>query len=102
MRQIVKWKTITSFNIYGEPYQDDFPSIIEIHYRGNLIPRILDMPRKEPIYFYDAVKWAEKEYMRCIDVMAVKASKFYLDYFVEWISEMGHHIELTGDEFDSY
>ena len=25
---------------------------------------------------------------------------WYSEHFVEWISSLGYHIELTGDEFD--
>lgn len=27
---------------------------------------------------------------------------WYSCNFVEWLSEIGHHIELTGDEFDMF
>ena len=96
----VKWKTLRTKNIYGEPIDMEFPYLIETCYSGSLISQILKMPKKKPIAFEQAVRIAERQYSDSdISTEHHKMVKC-TEYFIEFISEQGYHIELTGDEFE--
>lgn len=64
------------------------------------------MEKKQSIELLQAAHLAEEKFEE-----ARKEGRFghkpgecfwYLDHFVEWISGLGYHIELTGDEFEPY
>lgn len=105
VKHILIWKPVKCTNAFGEKVLVPLPESISIHYRGTLLTKILSMPPKQPISFSDAIHLvAEKQ------IEALKAGRggpehghlsWYTNNFVEWISELGYHIELTGDEFES-
>ncbi len=82
------------------------PDLIASSYRGSLSHHILSMPLKNPMSFETAILMVSDEFSR-----AVKARKcgyepgechWYYKNFVQWISDKGWHIELTGDEFELF
>jgi len=96
----IKWKTFRSKNIYGEPIDTEFPYLIDLNYKGALISQITKMKKKWPITFELAVRLASEKYNKS-EFGSKPGQKFwYSDNFVEFISELGYHIELTGDEFE--
>lgn len=105
-RQFLYWKPVWEKNVRGEDFLSNVPDIIANRYRGTLLERILNMAPKHPISFELAAKLAGKRFFE-----ASRAHRFgyeqgechwYFNNFVEWISEQGYHIDLTGDEFEPY
>ncbi len=101
---IVNWKTITCQNIFGENYESRIPQIVDSVTRRTLLTNILSMAKKNPISLAVATKMINEKQDE-----AFSGRKFgnipghlhwYLYNFVNWISEQGYHIELTGDEFE--
>lgn len=64
------------------------------------------MPKKELITFDDAVRLLNAKQSECFNAGSFGDSPgqygWYDLHFVSWISSLGYHIELTGDEFESY
>lgn len=78
------------------------PNLIAIAYRGELIDKILAMPRKTPITYEHAVLLASQGFGNALraeiaDGQPRDTFRFHRK-FLEFISELGFHIELTGDE----
>lgn len=103
---IVKWKAIKCKNRLGNDVRLGVPEIVDVRNRGTLLSRVLSMPEKTPISFELAI-------MKLIEKQREKfdAGRFgdepgrygwYCLNFVDWISLQGFHIELTGDEFETY
>lgn len=99
-KQFVKWHTISIKNRKGEYCESDFPDLIDRVYHGELVSRILSMPPKKPIGFEDAIRKAESKWFAAIFGGRMDDAQIYLQQFVEWISDRGYHIVLTGDEFE--
>ncbi len=84
---------------------DALPSLVASYYKGELIDQILRMEMKTPLLLHHAFKLAsearhaaEKEGHSGHEP---HQSYWYYSHFLEYISELGFHIELTGDEFES-
>lgn len=100
--RLVIWKSVACKNVAGGVFHSDLPIVIEHYYKGKLIAEILNMPRKKPITFEEGVRMAGQNFMSADKVgHARHESYWYLNFFVDWISELGFHIELTGDEFEA-
>jgi hypothetical protein len=105
-KHCLRWKPYKDKTIRGSNYQSEFPDLLAISYKGLLITQILAMKRKEPIAFERAARMAQEKYFEAKDARRLGYAPgecfWYLDHFVEWISSLGYHIELTGDEFEPY
>jgi hypothetical protein len=99
-KHFVKWQTVRMKNRTGQFYQSEVPEGIDRRYRGKLLSSILDMPRKKPISFADAVRKAFKKSFALTWLGKPKEATWLLDNFVQYISDLGYHIELNGDEFE--
>ncbi len=64
------------------------------------------MERKNPILFMDAAALAQEKYLDARRAgrrgYAPGRTDWYTDGFIDWISSLGFHIELSGDEFELY
>ncbi len=103
---LVKWKPIKSKSRFGNEVYLSVPEIVDISYRGTLLSHILRMQKKTPISFENAM-------LKLIDMHREKFDAglfgdnpgqygWYDLNFISWISSLGFHIELTGDEFETY
>lgn len=93
---------VTFKNVVGENFKAEVPKFIEHYYRGTLLSKILHMPKKNALTFDDAVRMAGRKHLDATKVGHVPGeSHWFLSHFVEWISELGFHIELNGDEFEA-
>jgi hypothetical protein len=105
-KQFLYWKPIWEKNVRGEGFLSNVPDIIANDYRGELLANILAMPAKEPISFESAALMASNKSSEAFDAHRMGHEpgecNWYFDHFVEWISSLGYHIELTGDEFELY
>lgn len=103
---LVKWKSIKCKSRFGNDVCLCIPEIVDIQNRGTLLSRILSMPKKKPISFELAMlKLIEKRREKFDAGHFGDESGQYGWYclnFVNWISAQGYHIELTGDEFETY
>jgi hypothetical protein len=99
-------KKVECKNVVGDPVRLSIPRIIAVQYRGTLVSRILAMPRKLPLPFDSAINMVAEKQKEAFSAgqMGSKFGQYcwYTDNFVEWISDLGYHIELTGDEFEPY
>ncbi len=101
--RLVNWKSVAHKNVAGEVFHSDLPIVIEHYYRGTLIAEILNMQKKKPISFEEGVRMAGRNFTKGDKVGHARyESHWYLKCFVEWISEQGFHIELTGYEFEAF
>lgn len=57
------------------------------------------MPRKNPISFENAVRLVNERQIDAMTRMNAKECNWYYGNFVQFVSESGFHIDLTGDEF---
>lgn len=105
-RHLVKWKPIKCKDVRGSDIDLDIASSIDIRYQGALLSCIVAMPKRHPISFADAIRLLSDKQTEAFDarLFGVQPGEYswYGDHFVEWISSLGFHIELTGDEFESY
>lgn len=80
------------------------PIALEKSYQGTLLSKILLMPKQKPISFHEAVdivcEKADVAFSQRRFGNEPGAYTWYVNNFVEYIASLGHHIELTGDEFD--
>lgn len=106
VKQCVAWKPVKCKNRMGESVRTPIPEAIETHYRGTLLPRILSMPERTPISFDRAINLVSEKLLEALSAHRIGKGPgqfcWYTDNFIEWISSLGYHIELTGDEFESY
>lgn len=80
------------------------PNEIDGYYRGTLLTRILSMEKKTPISLEAAVVLMvqHEQEARAAGRKGTEPGHlvWYAYHFVEWLEELGYHIELTGDEFE--
>ncbi len=98
-KQCLFWKTVTCKDIRNMDYESNLPKIIAQAYRGKLLAEILKMPPKEPISFVRAVQLVSDIRLEGIRTHDLGKSRWSCYNFVNFISEAGFHIELSGDEF---
>lgn len=64
------------------------------------------MPRQKPISYEEAIAIFDQKKVEAFKAKdyGVKPGQYswYSYHFVEYISDLGYHIELTGDEIESY
>jgi hypothetical protein len=105
-KQCVNWKTVQITNIQGKEFTSRFPDIVDATCNGELLSQILTMKEKNPISFVEAIKMAQEKRSEAFLAHRIghKPGEYlwYSRHFVEWISDLGYHIELSGDEFEPY
>lgn len=83
---------------------DMLPTVIDMENKGTLLHQIVSMPKAEPISFEDAVKHVELKWSAGFDNQNSGYNPggggWYTRNFVGYISSLGFHIELSGDEFE--
>jgi hypothetical protein len=105
-KQVVIWKPVRCVRRNGENYLSDaFPQLLESAYNGELIFKIASMPLKTAITFETAVNLTRREFNRALDAghygQNPGQAHWYYKNFVQWISDLGYSIYLTGDEFET-
>lgn len=99
------WKRIKGKSRDGTPIMCGTASLIDTHYKGKLLARILDMPIKNPITLDEAINIIRAKMMDAFNAgdIGMKPGQYcwYPDNFVSYISDLGYHIELTGDEIET-
>lgn len=64
------------------------------------------MAKKNPITFETAIRMVSEKHREAFDARRFGDEPgqhgWYDLHFIEWMSELGYHIELTGDEFECY
>lgn len=105
-KHCVNWKPIGAKDIRGSDFKCTYPSVIDISYRGELLSSIFAMEKKQPISFEQAAQMAWRKFCESFEGGRVGDKpgqcNWYGDNFVAWISSLGYHIELSGDEFEPY
>ena len=105
-KQCVRWKTFKAKTIRNTDYETSFADLIDLYNRGTLLTCILQMEKKTALGFEQATLMAHEEYKQAFLASRIGSSPgesfWYLNHFVEWISSLGYHIEITGDEFEPY
>jgi hypothetical protein len=97
---IVHWHPVPVFGFNGNIVPSPLPEFIDHAYKGTLIATAFAMPRKSPIDFELAIKFAS-DIIRESDIGHESGQTFWYEKnFVQWISDLGYHIEFTGDEFE--
>ncbi len=79
---------------------------IDGNYRGTLLSRILKMKKQNPILLEEAIQLmidSETEAKNSGQNHCEFGGVLYFSFnFIEWLSRIGYHVELTGDEFELY
>lgn len=105
-KNLVIWKKVRCKIIDGSEIYLEVPELVDVRYRGTLLSEILAMPKKKALLFDDAIRMLSDAQMEAFDKRRVGNAKgeyhWLTGHFIEWISDQGFHIELTGDEFLSY
>lgn len=60
------------------------------------------MEPKKPITFAEAINLVGEKWLEEFWITRTKNEEWYFKNFVNWISSLGFHIEITGDEFEMY
>lgn len=103
-KHLLNWKNVTC-KYAGKKANRPFVKEIDRYYTGTLLSRILAMKKRTPVSLNAAIQ------LLAVHEQAAHAAGrkgtdpghlcWYAPHFVEWISELGLHIELTGDEFEA-
>ncbi len=92
--------------IAGRNFVSNIPDVLDTRYRGTLLAKILAMPTKNAIPFDHAIRMVSAKLGEAFNAKQFGYEpghyNWYLSYFIEWLSDEGYHIELSGDEFESY
>lgn len=104
-KHLLNWKNI-SCKYAGKKSSLPFLKEIDRYYMGTLLSRILDMKKQTPISLKAAIHLLV-DHEDAAYAAGRKGTEpghlcWYAPHFVEWISELGYHIELTGDEFEPF
>lgn len=80
--------------------------MIDKAYKGMLLCKILEMPKKQRLSYENAINIFSDRMFEALKAKdyGVKPgqSGWYPSHFVEYISYLGFHIELSGDEIESF
>lgn len=103
----VHWKPVKTKDISGREFRNPyFMPLLSGYYRGTLLSEILSMPIQKPISFEEAAGLTHAAFLKAFTSRRIGHASgqthWYFKNFVQWISDQGYHIELTGDEFEGY
>lgn len=96
------WREFNYIDVFGRDMQNSpyFPQ----NSGTLLLHQVMTMPKKKPISMQDACMMASFENCRLYRFNTPERldprSLGFMNRWVQWISEQGYHIELTGDEFE--
>ncbi len=103
-RHLAKWKHVYIGKGTPADGPDMLPTVIYYETKATLIYQIVSMPKGNPISFEDAVRYVEKKWCESFDSKNFGyepgGAGWYTKHFVDYISSLGFHIELSGDEFE--
>ena len=103
-RNFALWKTVLCKSPKGGRVAVAWGITIDKACKGTLLQKILAMPKKHPITFDEAINVIvdkKEEAFRAKDYgMRPGQYGWYIYNFVGYISDLGYHIELTGDEIE--
>lgn len=98
-KQCLHWKRVRCRNVQNQDFESSLPVLVSQMYKGRLLFEILNMPRKSRISFDEAIRLATAKRIDAIGRHAIEEYVKYHENFIQFISDSGYHIELTGDEF---
>jgi hypothetical protein len=94
------WHRVPVRGKYGNLFATYMPEVLNYHYKGKLLTAALAMPKKTPILFEEIIKKTHRKICDA-DLGHEPGQMQWLEKnFVQWVSDMGYHIEFTGDEFE--
>jgi hypothetical protein len=94
----IKWKPYLDVNLKGEPILFDSQVLNQEGTRFFL--EIKSMPRKTPLSFTEARQRMGREYLKLLfHNQQVEQALHLTTQWVNWVSQSGYHIELTGTEY---
>ncbi len=67
-----------------------------------MLTRILEMERKSPISFEEAIRLASQKWLAEYRALNGDGIEWLERNFVKWINSQGYHIEISGDEFEPF
>ena len=101
-QHLLKWKTVRVPNVRNEDYDSRLPYALDFIYRGTLVTRVLSMEKKVAIGFKEAFLFFQSELLKSMSDPTRDRTDWLYRNFIPWISGLGYHIELTGDEFEPF
>lgn len=103
-KHVVNWKRTPGKNIRDQDCEFPFPALLNASSKWTLLELILRMEPKTPITFTDAALLAHEKFQEAMRIRRYGGepgqAQWYTRNFTSWISSLGYHIELTGDEFE--
>ncbi len=103
-KHIVKWNPTVGKNVRSEDVELPFPDILDSSSGWTMLGRIFQMEPKVPITFTEAASMAQQRFQEALIDRRLGYAPghchWYARNFISWISGLGYHIELTGDEFE--
>lgn len=105
-QQIVKWKPTPAKNFRNEDCLLPFPDFLDSASNWTILERIFQMEPKKPIAFSEAARLAHEKFEEALNARQIGYEpgqcNWYARHFIDWISSLGYHIDLNGDEFELY
>jgi hypothetical protein len=102
-KHFLNWKD-TTVKSAGKKTALPYLSQIDRYYTGTLLSRILAMEKQTAISLEAAIHLLieNEQAARAAGRKGAEPGQmfWYAGHFVEWLSEIGYHVELTGDEFE--
>ncbi|PWU22696.1 MAG: hypothetical protein C5B49_00205 [Bdellovibrio sp.] len=100
------WKRTQCKGRDGAPVAVGWATHIDKCYKGLLLVQIMEMPKKSPITLDEAINIISDRKLEAFNAndFGMKPGQYhwYSYNFLSYISDLGHHIDLTGDEIESY
>lgn len=102
-RPLVRWKSVACKSLAGKNILLDLPNQIDKMHGGTLLSQIISMPKQTPISFSNAInlvveaqkdEWESGRFVRYPVFW-----NWHLKNFIQWLTALGYHVELSGEEF---
>jgi hypothetical protein len=101
---LLRWKDILCKSLKGDPIFLPIPQFVDHQSRGKLLSQIIAMQKQNPIDLVSAVQLISGECHKAYLAGKLDSEPghyfWYTGHFIDYISGLGYHIELTGDEFE--
>jgi hypothetical protein len=97
---ILHWHPVPVRSRKGHLFASTMPTVLNFHSKGLLLVSALAMPKKTPVLFEEIIKMTHEKINDADLGLEPGQMQWIEKNFVQWVSDMGYHIEFTGDEFD--
>src|SRR6185312_1450852 len=80
-KHILNWKEVKDKTIRDSDFKSTLPNVLDLIYRGTLLSKILEMERKKPISFENAIRLANENWKEAFRAGELEKCNYYHDHF---------------------